>query len=1424
MAEQLDVTGLAGTGMNSDDSPESVYKQRHIIEAVNMRFTGTAGQDATDGTNIESTTLIFDDLFPGISNVIGGNKFTETGQTIGFRYNSGGHNQILLYEATTGTARAIYTDIIDSGGAILLPLNPQNIVKCVLINDIYLVWWAKDLEVGYTNLPTLSSGGYGSKVLAEDLGLLKPQCMQPITGTYGSDQGQPANYLYGLLPQFNCQYVNADFNYSTWSTWSKRIVPYQQNTPTLGSDVTKNNYIIVSVNIGSIRATTLNIACRFGTDIFSTIKSVDRAHVVALPNTSVDVPTEIYEAYDPATNLYSFAFYNNEISIPITPTETDLAYDFIWPANAGERINGNYIALADWKTLYDRPITSASITAIGYDPNIDIPAGTYPDPLRKTGQFNGESGSGAGNHKRIMEIDIGGIPHTGDQIIVILADIRDANNTQNYTYPVPSGQDGDLFAVVVSVTATLPRSNYFDNGDGTWRIKFIGDPYFGLQTYAIKLFFAGAPVANSIETILDNTTYQPALSYRDGKGRYFPLRIFDSIPTPSYAQVNGQADEITWTINDLAAPVGAVDYQWLLTKPPVDNLIDTLATPLNFKGEWNSRTNTPTLAVNVGTVGDTYQITVPTETIDVANYKNLGSGQSYLTGYYVVYNGQSWDILPKDFGDLTSTGSILAFSLNPLNLFNSQYANQGVSTVLAYDFSVGDRCTLHYYIDGGVPVFINNPCVNLSVFGYDAGNYIVKVEKPATFDTTVLNGKNVFLRLYSPAKNNPDVSAVQQATVWREIGERFTITNGNHDVLTGSITSGGAYYKTRQFSDSLQPYADPPVDVLATDLNYSDFYPSAFGSFGRPRTFYDELEKTEQKASIITSQNYIIGSRNNGLNRFYPGHIYGDGDGQVSSSQGGIQILWQRGDVLIAIQEFGIFYIPVNEAYTVLNDELTGQSISSKLLNNGRYEPKGVGIGLAKESFCFRYDKGYLIDPHKSLPYEMTLGGVNPISHKKTKYFKSTLQFAYSQGKKLLQYYNDYYEEVILCIQADSGILILFPFSETDWNIFDGYTIVPGDITATPNGSHSTSSYNSSTGILTVTPDLNYVGNDVATFTFNTGSGPVTKNICLNWTAGSPAVNPFSFADQSHLHRSTVVVSNSILVSGNTAPAPISISGGSGEYSINGGAYTSSSGTVNNGDTVTVRVTTGSGYLATVSTTLTVDTQSATFNATTFAATILNIENIEAATPYGDSNIQVKLNGVPLVTINGSGTGASPYSIDPGVTVSSEAFAELPTTGSSATLNLNVKDGVTVLFNDTEPNNPPPTVSIVYPFTSIEGHTNYITATSTATGSPGYTVINQAGSTIAYNIYDGSHVLTSSGTMLNNARLDIESLITGGANSSIEFVAFANGTYSLTDIPSGTITPVGPVTSGTVFLTEDVASIAAAVGAGNQGLRVTYVP
>lgn len=91
--------------------------------------------------------------------------------------------------------------------------------------------------------------------------------------------------------------------------------------------------------------------------------------------------------------------------------------------------------------------------------------------------------------------------------------------------------------------------------------------------------------------------------------------------------------------------------------------------------------------------------------------------------------------------------------------------------------------------------------------------------------------------------------------------------------------------------------------------------------------------------------------------------------------------------------------------------------------------------------------------------------------------------------------------------------------------------------------------------------------------------------------------NPVSFSPVTGVAPESAVSSNLVIVTGINAPTAIVISGG--EYSINGGTWTSAAGTVSLGNRVRVRLIAPAGYSATGTATLTIGGVSASFNVST---------------------------------------------------------------------------------------------------------------------------------------------------------------------------------------------------------------------------------
>lgn len=129
--------------------------------------------------------------------------------------------------------------------------------------------------------------------------------------------------------------------------------------------------------------------------------------------------------------------------------------------------------------------------------------------------------------------------------------------------------------------------------------------------------------------------------------------------------------------------------------------------------------------------------------------------------------------------------------------------------------------------------------------------------------------------------------------------------------------------------------------------------------------------------------------------------------------------------------------------------------------------------------------------------------------------------------------------------------------------------------------------------------------------------------------------DPFSFADQTDVPLSTLIVSAPVTITGIEGPVPVSVAGG--EYSLNCTAtYTSAPGTVSNGGTICVRHTSGNLGSQTVETTLTVGGVSDTFSSTTLDVDA--VPDLFTFVDQTDVDILATITSAP-VTITGIGSG-----------------------------------------------------------------------------------------------------------------------------------------------------------------------------------------
>lgn len=1208
-------------GLNYDSAVE--YRPPNdYFPAYNIRPQGVAGLDEGYITNIPSNELLSASTLPGISRCIGSAGFESAGIGLYVYYNSASHNELREINYATGDVTRIPINN--------WPLDPNHYVNDIkLINNEFLLMNDNYNPPFYVNYQRLKAGGYGTNPSVNDLMLMKPQPQYPPSASYISDEGRASNFLAQKEFQFRAAWQGLDYELSNVSTISARFVPPFESVPGQSPDPSLNNAQIVQVPVGDVtRLSNVIVYARYALLDWFQVQEISIAELLVLP-ANIDLSNQITQSYN--NNTYSFIFYNDGLYPNISPTVTDQLYDNV-PQKAGalEILNGDQIVLGDITTGYARPNTPVLFSSSNYNPNIQLSPSVMQSPLEYSIINPGQSGSGEGNHRRLVVLEFGGYVQQNDYVTINLVDIRNSGNVQSYQFsPATLGQVGNTPNYIGANAAAIPNSSTYTPTDGQLiGLNIVTAPYFTLQSVFITLYNAGAGIYKSIEALKGNSGYQPCLMHYNYWGRPLPLQVFPALRTDSYAQSHGNTPQINWTIQNSAAPVGAYTYQFGLS-PNTTHLtwLQMFGAIVQVTGGgvggYNAGSNSFSPSEAGATAGQTWRVVA-------AGSQNLGNGTSaFNVGDWVVAQGNgAFQQVPSTYGDL-SDATCYYFYFNTLENYDNKYN----ASILTYGFTPGDRATLYYYGNNGTQNWFDglmNPIVDVQVEGYDAGVFFLKTSRVANVDPSKLMGQNVFMEVYTPKPRISTENGVttNNETVFFELGTSYQITNGQYTKLTGSIIKGDNYFKTRQIGGSVD--TNVPYYLVVEDPNYSDFYISNYYSFGRPRTALDTLPITRQIANIVYSQPYVIGSQNNGLSTFYVANVYGEGAGQTSSNWGAIVKLLQVNNYLLTLQQDNHGSIPVYQQ--IWEDQLVSQTaaVAQNILGPIRYTMgKRIGVGSARESIAVYNNIVYWIDSNRNEPIRWEGAGLGngalPIGEKMTKYFRQALQASLAQGLKVIGWYDIYNDEYVVSVQQPGGISQYFPFNAQLWATLLPFVILPGEIVIATNPLHSSPSYNNITGICVITPSTNYVGSD--SFIITTGISP-SRNVCYNWTAGNGTVYAFSFTPQIGVPTSTNIQSNTISVGGNDYPVAISITGGM--YSINGGAFTSAAGTVNNGDIVQVQVMSSGVNNTSTSCTLTIDGQSAIFTVTTIA-----LGNFAVAAKYGlniESITNSTSSGVPTIT------------------------------------------------------------------------------------------------------------------------------------------------------------------------------------------------
>jgi hypothetical protein len=935
----IEIKQFANGGLNQDVD-ENFLKPNDWTNALNIRNTDRL--EGSDGviSNIKGNTLVTFTLPGGTNKCIGNYANELTARYYSFIYNSNGFHTITEYNNTTGVLTKVLQSKTDTGGVDILNFQPYELINGVSMIGETLLYFTD----GYNpprgiDITKAKTGTYYTDSIS--ISLAKPPPQELITAQYGNDPSTLAasNRLKGQLFQFRYLYVYEDNTRSAWSSYSALAYPSLEIDSAVNTAAYRNNNIILNFDAGTKFVKTIEVAAQVK-GVSTTAGTQDWYSILSVDRS--DLITNPLYSYDSVANNATFKFYNDGLYQSVDILESDLPYDFVpLKSKTLDIVNGNVLVLGNNTEGY------SNLPDDGIQLNANLSVGYIPFQSTRLGVLWG-----------ILSdvITFYGTPVAGDTIgwnYWAFWPIGSIQGSGSYT--VTDDVSGSLYDTVVAFIASV---NAAAGGNVVIVNPIISgfDPYlFGNMVSATVTYpnnstsppytvaYSFCPPENG-PTIVLNPNFSganTAAGYKTNSRYELGLVYYDEFNRSSYVQTN---NEFAVSTESWGATSGRV---------PVIN--------------WSVSHNPPEWATKYQWVR-TEQLT----------HKD-----------FLFWSASSVSANPQN-------AALYDLNINSLNVYDEQNPN----SILAYDYTPGDRCTIHRQDGNWVSGY------DVQVVGYESASGILTIQKGATLNA---GASGILLEVYTP-KTRANTSKEKFFFEFGVVYDCVAVSGVNkHSVSAGSFTAGDIYDKGRIISG---------VNYQLEDPNYSDFYVSNYSSNGRTNIFAPQAKQLTLPTDIRFSDTYVPNTNINGLSRFY-----GDAFETYDRVNGSIQKLAVRDNYLMTFQELKTGYIPILQS--IIEDQGAGSTanvaISNKLLNKIRYFPGDYGIGTHPESFARFAGTMYFADPNRGEVLKLTQG-LQPISKLgMDSYFTAKLSYTNNiTNAKVLGSYDPRNDEYIVTFKYPS--------------------------------------------------------------------------------------------------------------------------------------------------------------------------------------------------------------------------------------------------------------------------------------------------------------------------------------------------------------------------------------------------------------------
>lgn len=951
------------------DSSDQFVKPTTVRKMTNMRVYGSGKRGVA--TSILGNTLVANSLPTGTNKCIGWAANEEQGKLYYFNWNSNNNHGIYFYDIKSNTITQVLLNLTDTNGVDILKFDPNFPVYHADVIQDDLLYWVDGLnKARKTNIlrcidKTLT--GYGTVITEDLITAYKQSPVYGPTWAFVTDLTKSSNYLYGIQIKTCYRFYYFDNEQSDCSPYSDVPLPPNESYLGIGNVSFNNNAIAWTLETGSRDVTKIELLVKINQD--------DWASAIVLNKSDLNIPdysTFIYTFYNdgPLVTVdqtkvirpYSFlpknpkcqSFLNRAMSytnfkegFPVVHIDASIACTFkpfYLPSGTVSQLNNpsfttTLISNTEHGGIFNSWWTTTTHFIIGSDVKkgnvfyISSFGGNGAKQFQYTATNSDTESTVASRIKQWLRgIDAVGTGTVSNE------SAAGGNAAWDFTIEAHEGKNSITFATSVT---PVNYSSLLDNGLSINTIKQGASRKYGFIFYDDDGVTSDAYTANSL---LIRTPFETEFGV-DGVtpiGLQQPIHTITvtSLP-PSWAtyyslvRTNDTATFIQLLIQQVNTVVVANEDTYL------DMIVGSLFTYQQIHPDtilkYEFKQGDRLRLISNEAAGPPTLYTPYYET-EVLSYSDVVT--ELVNSNITVASPASNNVTPSITPDLQHVGKYIVIN-------GVQRLITGVSGAdYVLDEPIQPNIT---YVSG------SNTTTVYPNFSYVDTRGTIRIKKPpAAYDFS--GNPQPLVEIYRSDQNINNLEYLN----FSDFQQKFPIKNGafvgniqtqdpNDPIGTPCIiqvSQGDAYVRNRAMptnSDKINPQLI--IDQIC-DPNFSDFYQSNLYGTGRVFPQDQGFGQVQFTQRIRFSNNYIQGTRINGLNDF------DNLDRKDYNDQYGVIVLTRmRGDYLFLFKQLKTTWTPVSKR--IISDNAGNDILqtSNELLNELQYSAWEGGIGDNPESW-----------------------------------------------------------------------------------------------------------------------------------------------------------------------------------------------------------------------------------------------------------------------------------------------------------------------------------------------------------------------------------------------------------------------------------------------------------------------------------------